>query len=185
MELDSLDIPPVLKNIIHHLLNTYGHIKSWNLYENVKGTINVNIRFDNVVVCDRDGAVSHSERDSCVLPATYKRLSTKQMERNRMRATSWSTPTPDTFKKRKMDTISPEIVRKDTDVFSTACVDTPEKVNVEYEHASPLRSSTTFSDTELPTLRPDTLINHNPPPVYHIDEMECDSTELIPCPNTC
>ena len=175
MDLDSLDIPPVLTNMMHHLLTTYGHIKSWNIYENVKGTINVNIRFDNIVC----GAVGHSEHASCVEPAMYRRLSSKQMERNRMRAASWSTHATD-VKKRRMDVISPEIIRKDTDVTYTKYVDTPEKIYVDYEHTSPLRRSTTYSDCEHPTMTPEALIHHGPQPVLHMDEMQV-VTELVPC----
>jgi len=154
MELDSLDIPPVLKNMIHHLLTTYGPTKSWNIYENTKGTINVNIRFDNIVSGDHD-KVGHGMDDTCV-PVSYRRLSTKQMDRNRMRAASWGTHTPD-VKKRKMDNISPEIIRKDTDVIYTEYVDTPEKVCVEYKHTTPLRRSSTMT--------PESLSHHGPKPI--------------------
>jgi len=111
----------------------------------------VNIRFDNVVV---SGAVGHSMDDTCALPATYKRMSTKQMDRNRMRATSWSTHTTE-VKKRKMDDISPEINRKDTDVTYTENVDTPERVCVDYGNTTPLRRSSTMT--------PDSLIHHVSP----------------------
>ena len=85
-DLRSLDIPPVLLNMLEHLLNTYGHIKSWNIYENnAKGLVHVNIRFDDIL-CEVDGHSGHARTD----PVAYRRLSTKQLDRNRLRANKWN-----------------------------------------------------------------------------------------------
>ena len=59
MDLPSFNMPPVLENMFKHLLNTYGHIRGWNIYENDKGFINLNIRFSSIV-CEDIGSGSHA-----------------------------------------------------------------------------------------------------------------------------
>ena len=84
MDLPGFDMPPVLENMFKYLLNTYGHIRGWNIYENDRGFINLNIRFNNVVYEDSDSS-GHARFD----PVMYKRISSKQVTRNRSRAQAY------------------------------------------------------------------------------------------------
>ena len=84
MDLPSSNMPPVLENMFKHLLNTYGHIRGWNIYENDRGFINLNIRFSSIVCEDSDSG-SHARLE----PVMYKRMSSQQISRNRSRAQSY------------------------------------------------------------------------------------------------
>jgi hypothetical protein len=84
MDLAKLDMPPVLANMFKHLLNTYGHIRGWNIYENDRGFINLNIRFNNIE-CKESDISSHARLE----PVMYKRMSSQQVARNRSRAQAY------------------------------------------------------------------------------------------------
>jgi hypothetical protein len=53
-----MDLPPALTDILHHLLNTYGNVKSWNIFEVDNRDISVNIRFNNI---NNEHITSHVE----------------------------------------------------------------------------------------------------------------------------
>jgi hypothetical protein len=38
-----MDLPPVLENLLSHLLNTHGTIMAWNIYQGDNGIVNVNM----------------------------------------------------------------------------------------------------------------------------------------------
>ena len=142
-----MEMPPVLTNLINHLLNTYGGVKSWNIFESDNGTVNVNIRFPNIT---SDCLVGHVE------PVSYRRVPTRQAERSKHRAEAYrskqlthssnvhtqtcnvTSPQKDS-KKRKMDTCSPEIARNNCDelcAIDKYNIDTPiklENAKVEYQ----------------------------------------------------
>ena len=138
-----MDLPPVLMDLLNHLLKTHGTVMSWNIYQKDDGIVNINIRFPNV----NDHAT-----ESHVLPVSYRRVSSRQLARNKARAETHRANqnknnvtvhtqtehniTKDT-KKRKMDISSPEIQRSDQVVScnNTTYCDTPVKVqDVSVEH---------------------------------------------------
>jgi len=144
MDLSSLQLPGTLGNMITYLIKTYGHIKSWNVYDNNKGTMNINIRFDtDIVVVPGEAAMP--------IPVAYRRLSRKQMDHNRDRASKQA----DTHKKRKLADSPPEILRKDSTKLPHSrysCVDTPETVipcDTMCDSSTTLRRSTSVPDVKM------------------------------------
>ena len=122
--------------MLSHLLTTYGHIKSWNLFESDKGYINVNIRFNNVV--NETGMGGHVS----VQPVSYRRQSSQQIARNKHRADTFkskhvhrdntisATDSKEEYhmdsKKRKIANTSPENPRRDIeDTITFHNIDTP------------------------------------------------------------
>ena len=73
-------LPPVLNCLLNQLLNT-NELKSWSIYENNSGFVNVNIRFSNV---------TSDNNSDIVIPATYRKVGVKQLERNRNRAAQYN-----------------------------------------------------------------------------------------------
>ena len=73
-----MELPPALNNMLNHLLRTHGNIKSWNIYQGENGIVNINIRFPDIT----------GESNMHVLeePASYKRVSGRQLARNKVRA---------------------------------------------------------------------------------------------------
>jgi hypothetical protein len=99
-------------------------------------------------------------------PAMYRRVSSKQVDRARQRAETYTnlrrstTPTEDTHlpnmdsKKRKIANNSPEIARNNIeDIITANNIDTPITVKPEYEFPSPIF---------LPVIAPQTLYEHQP-----------------------
>ena len=195
-----MELPSVLTNLINHLLNTYGGVKSWNIFESDKGTVNVNIRFPNIT---SDCLVGHVE------PVSYRRVPTRQAERSKHRAeayrskqlthssneqnsrnahtqTEHTTTEKDINKKRKLDISSPEIHRnEDTITTDNHDIDTPIKVQdfkVEYQvhkHDDSFSSCTSevnnAQDYESASLQvPDLMSQHEPQPEIQI----CDDLSV-------
>jgi hypothetical protein len=79
MDLSNIELPKMLLNTINYCLNMCGNIKSWNLFDNQKGNVHLNIRFDSPDFNTNGLPVA-------IEPASYRKLSTQQMERNRHRA---------------------------------------------------------------------------------------------------
>ena len=160
-DLEGVGIPPVLLTMMDSLLRTCGDIKSWSVYDNSHGNINLNIRFSNVDVCNVD---SH------VVPVVYKRLSPRQCDRNKQRAETFKSKQQPrlttntqtqvnsqtqtehlndntTNKKRKINAspISPEKSRCDNyDSNNFKSIDTPVKIathEVEYQVADDKESA--------------------------------------------
>ena len=108
MDLSSFNMPPVLENMFKHLLNTYGHIRGWNIYENDRGFINLNIRFSSIVCEDSDSG-SHARLE----PVMYKRMSSQQISRNRSRTQSYQSAVHNNTTSHKVDHIGDLGVQKD------------------------------------------------------------------------
>ena len=154
-----MDLPPVLMDLLNHLLKTHGTVMSWNIYQRDDGIVNVNIRFPNL---------SDFTTESHVEPVSYRRVSGKQLARNKVRAETHRAnqnknnatvhtqtehnSTKDT-KKRKMDISSPEIHRSVQVVActnETHCIDTPIKVqDLSVEHPGHNTSFTSSSTSEV------------------------------------
>ena len=118
MDLAKLDMPPVLANMFKHLLNTYGHIRGWNIYENDRGFINLNIRF-NSIVCENSDNISHARLE----PVKYKRLSSQQSARNRNRAQTYKSLHTTTTNKIKEDHTIDSVIKVGHTVSSNECTE--------------------------------------------------------------
>ena len=193
-----MDLPPVLENLLDHLLKTHGTIMSWNIYQGDNGFVNVNMRFP---------AVNGSNVDGHVESVSYRRVSGRQLSRNKARAETHRAKqninnanvhtqtehnnTKDT-KKRKIDISSPEIVRNDHNdsfIAHNHDIDTPIKLQdfkVEYqvlEHDVSFSSCTSevnnAQDSE--SARPqvlDLITHHGPQPEYTTDEFNENIHEI-------
>ena len=65
-----MDLPPVLMDLLNHLLKTHGTVMSWNIYQRDDGIVNVNIRFPNLsdFTADSHIIVNIFERSRSVFP---------------------------------------------------------------------------------------------------------------------
>ena len=77
--LSSMDIPVVLYNLLHSLLSS-NSMNGWSIYEAKNGNINVNIRFSS------ECAVMASDPALPVMPATWRKQTSKQTARSKARA---------------------------------------------------------------------------------------------------
>ena len=150
----SANILPKSLSILIETLVAHNEISSWNIYQNQDNATCVTIRFSGL---------SHDKHMS---PAKYRKISDKQMSRNRKRMEKFQSKFApvdhdkvnidnesnceiNTSKKRKMDYTSPEQLRSDVESPSPGeIIDTPIRIkDIEYglslaspdnEHISPV-----------------------------------------------
>ena len=102
----NIGLPTVLNSLLTQLLST-SEIKGWSIYENSGGNsaglVNLNIRF-SPLVSNSDPAIVID------MPAAYRKLGHKQMERSRARALSYKNTPPQTRSKSKQHNQAVDIV---------------------------------------------------------------------------
>ena len=160
------NIPSTLKSLMGTLFNT-NILNSWNIFENRDGVVVINIRFRQDTL---QPSVLHE-------PIAFRRLSTKQITRNRQRSQLFQNNLHNSQntlnKKRKLSTASPEInlvesntahhfidtpeavsfrpLEYDDDNLSEVTIDdtfTRADVTVEYEHVTPECPATLSNDVD-------------------------------------
>ena len=80
-EISETGLPNMLVTLLKQLVIT-SDLKSWSIYENQPGIVNLNIRFSTSV--NNNMGVSPVE-----LPVTYRKVSPRQVERSRARAVKY------------------------------------------------------------------------------------------------
>ena len=80
-EISETGLPNMLVTLLKQLVIT-SDLKSWSIYENQPGIVNLNIRFSTSV--NNNMGVSPAE-----LPVTYRKVSPRQVERSRARAVKY------------------------------------------------------------------------------------------------
>ena len=80
-EISETGLPNMLVTLLKQLVNT-SDLKSWSIYENQPGIVNLNIRFSTSV--NNNVGVSPVE-----LPVAYRKVSPRQVERSRARAVKY------------------------------------------------------------------------------------------------
>ena len=131
-------LPRILQTVLEQL-TANNNILGWNIFENKFETLCLNIRFD-LGINDQ-----YSNTEAC----SYRRVSPKQRQRNIVRLNKHNQISPqecpkthlhniqctshkDAYKKRKIDSLSPECMRADSNFYSpVTSIDTPISINCE------------------------------------------------------
>jgi hypothetical protein len=178
---------PKTLSILMETLASHNNISSWNIYQNNDNATCITIRF------------SDSHASPFEFPVKYRKISDKQMSRNRKRVETFrltKLPTNhndihikndencemNSSKKRKTDNMSPENFRIDTPVSPIGpTLDTPVSV-LDPEHNISLRSPDGHS-SESPTLvKPHTY--HHDPLYENSVHVEYEHTDVLLPPLT-